>query len=257
MFMNYDLWFMQNEPNFAGRSPARRAECAKQTQFGEGPWCKTNPISGYDGRGGAWGTRGQMRKTKPISPAGTGGTRSGGRGTRGVVQTNPIQPGRAGKPSPWEGRTYETKPIRPSRQAAASPESQNARNEPNSGRGARLPARPNAQNEPNFPPCRAGWGHRSERRGRDVRNKPNFDHGTWHGHPARESGPSAGCRCHCTEQSQFPPVRRTRWTRNPPLYVGRAPFHLSAAICFDFRHGQEYTMPSADESAEDGCRFID
>jgi hypothetical protein len=43
--------------------------------------------------------------------------------------------------------------------------------------------------------------------GRIVRNKANFGRATWHGYPfgcslragsARESGTSAGCRCHCT-----------------------------------------------------------
>ena len=49
----------------------------------------------------------------------------------------------------------------------------------------------------------------------------------------------------------------TRWIWNPPLYAGRTPFRLSTTICFDFRRGHEYTMPSADESTEDECWFID
>jgi hypothetical protein len=49
---------MRNKPNLAGRPGPRRAQCAKQTQFGPA------------GQGGRRWDEVQMRKTNPISPAG-------------------------------------------------------------------------------------------------------------------------------------------------------------------------------------------
>jgi hypothetical protein len=53
-------------------------------------------------------------------------------------------------------------------------------------------------NKPNF--RRGRWGQGLGHEGLLCETNPisAVARGTWHGHPARESGPSAGCRCHCT-----------------------------------------------------------
>jgi hypothetical protein len=166
---------------------------------------ETNPIPGGAGKGEAWGTRAQMRKTNPISgsPRGTG-----------ILPVNPNR-GRDAHATilAAQNQSCETNPISPAGNAAGTRRGGPvSRGTPSFHHSNPMPI---VQNEPNS--ARRGQGRVPA--GRKMRNKANL------GKPGWDLGGD------CAKQSQFGPgaagpacrrakcAKRTQFRAGPPEAV--------------------------------------
>jgi len=182
------------------------------------------------GRAGRALPRGTIVRNKPNWPPGPDGTRPGGRGAWGFVQTNPIpaimpiwrsaspggqivrnepnfvrapRNGRGRPGDPVGERWRETKPIsaRATRGASALRKRsygksymQQASAKQSQFRASKIPHHssvPSFQHSSLVPVVR----NKPNSAGPILQNKPNFRYATWHGHPAR--GPESWARCPC------------------------------------------------------------
>jgi hypothetical protein len=192
----------------------------KQTQSGAArvgsaeQFCRTKRIPAVDR--GCQG-RNVRNKAKPGRLGASGGPDSGrradapnkpnsrrdrlGQGLRHeglLCKTKPIHPPRARKWARGLGRQVPPGSHRAKRTQFAA-----QRQERPSSRSETLamPPRTGAM-APNKPNLAARPGDRD----RMCQTNPISGRGTWHGHPARESEPSAGCRCHCAPWRHHQPV---------------------------------------------------
>jgi hypothetical protein len=168
-------------PRQAGKTIAKAGGLDAATRH-TGQTCKTKPIPDGAGRDGAGGASDEVKtcKTNPIGPAGPGGTRPQGRGTRGkCAKRSQFGPASAGPGRRWAKDAKRT-------QFGGV----NVRNEANLLRGHGRPSpRPKALP---LPPGR-------RLRGLFVRNKPNLS--------ARPEMGAGRRSCHSGTLRQTNPIR--------------------------------------------------